>query len=59
MIKEIDFEKLKAKKIKITLSNGFVYHGTLMSYGKDFLTISHNAGITYVSIPQICSLEEE
>jgi sRNA-binding regulator protein Hfq len=47
------------KKIKIVLSNGFIYRGIVQLADNDFIQLITNSGQTLISVSQVCSIEEE
>lgn len=53
---KVNLEQFKSKRVKITLSNNYIYRGYVVSIGEEYLVLDENR---FISIPAILAIEEE
>lgn len=56
MMEKITLEQFKNKKVKITLSNNYIYRGVVVSLGEEYIVLDENR---YIVISAIVAVEEE
>ena len=56
MMEKITLEQFKNKKVKITLSNNYIYRGVVVSFGEEYIVLDENR---YIVISAIVAVEEE
>ena len=56
MMEKITLEQFKNKKVKITLSNNYIYRGVVVSIGEEYIVLDENR---YIVISAIVAVEEE
>ena len=56
MMEKITLAQFKNKKVKITLSNNYIYRGIVISVGDEYIVLDNQR---FISIPAIIAVEEE
>lgn len=57
MESNFNLDDYKGKKVKLVLSNGYVYYGVPISIGENYLKLLSDNGFTFIVLKEISVIE--